>query len=110
MKSRKLPVLLATGVLSAALAGSAFGQSTEFGSSVPLSHPHDRQITIKPGAKYVNVTRGECVEFVLDGKPFAWNFDIWDTGNFDLARIAPNEAAAAGVRVYVGPNYQDRYR
>ena len=110
MKSRHIPILLATGLLSATFAAGALAQSTEVGTPVSLSHPHDRQITIKPGAKYVNVTRGECIEFVVDGKPFAWNFDIWDTPNFELAQIAPSDAAAAGVRVFVGPNYQDRYK
>ena len=61
----------------------------------------DRQIDLRPGAKHVNVTRGETVLIKIDGKAFAWKFDTLGTPVFNLSEIAPKEINVQGVRVYV---------
>ena len=46
-----------------------------------------RTIVIKPDTKYVNVTGGETVKFVVGDKSFAWNFDgSSSVSSFDLNR------------------------
>lgn len=66
----------------------------------------DRQIELRPGDKYVNVTRGETVLIKVGGQAFAWKFDTIGTPTFDLQKIAPKDVNVQGVQVYVvrGPN------
>jgi hypothetical protein len=53
----------------------------------------------------VNVTGGEIVKFVADGKSFAWNFDAAEyLAPFDLNLIAPPGTLDHKVMVYVAPN------
>lgn len=60
-----------------------------------------RQIDLRPGEKYVNVTRGEIALIKADGKAFAWKFDTLGTSVFNLSDIAPKDINVQGVRVYV---------
>lgn len=62
-----------------------------------------RTIAINPGTKYVNVTGGEIVQFTVDGKAFAWNFN-GRPNSFDLARIAPAGMLDHKITAYVAPN------
>lgn len=66
----------------------------------------DRTIVLDAGTKWVNVTGGETIRFVVDGKGFLWLFDVYDTSPaFDLDRIAP--AGVLGdraIKVYVEPD------
>lgn len=62
----------------------------------------DRQIELRPGTRYVNVTWGETVVFKVNGKTFAWKFDTLGTPVFALPEIAPKNISVPGTRVYVG--------
>ena len=62
-----------------------------------------RTIAINPGTKYVNVTGGEIVQFTVDGKAFAWNFN-GRSNSFDLTRIAPAGMLDHKITAYVAPN------
>src|SRR3954452_17705725 len=46
-----------------------------YGSPQPPS-PYGRTIVIAPDTRYVNVTGGETVNFVVGSKTFAWNFFV----------------------------------
>lgn len=63
-----------------------------------------REIDLRPGAKYLNVTQGESVLIKAGGKAFAWKFDTLGTPVFDLSEIAPKDFNVQGVRVYVARN------
>jgi hypothetical protein len=65
-----------------------------------------RTIVIRPDTKYVNVTGGEIIKFVVDGKAFAWNFNSMnEIPPFELTLIAPSEVAINHkVLVYVATN------
>lgn len=67
----------------------------------------DRQIELRPGAKYVNVTRGETVLIKAGGQAFAWKFDTLGTPVFSLQEIAPKDINVQGVQVYVAPSPYD---
>lgn len=64
----------------------------------------DRQIELRAGDKYVNVTRDEAVLIKADGKTFAWKFDTLGTSPFLLSEIAPKDINVKGVKVYVSEN------
>lgn len=133
---RKFSVLLTAGALSATLGTSALASDLmdadnpannkwfhDLGtaSSGPLKNTikgqHlggaasaqsvDRQIELRPGTKYVNVTRGETVLIKVGGKAFAWKFDTLGTPVFNLQEIAPKDINVQGVQVYVGQNPYD---
>lgn len=64
-----------------------------------------RTIAIQADTKYVNVTGGDTVTFSVDGKSFAWNFDVPMTvTSFDLNRVAPQGLLNHPIRVYVETN------
>ncbi|MFC3107628.1 CzcE family metal-binding protein [Undibacterium arcticum] len=74
------------------------------GDPAPVSAA-TRTIVIAPNAKYVNVTGGETVKFVVGDKSFAWYFDgPEDVSSFDLNRIAPSGVLDHAVIAYVAPN------
>jgi len=104
---RKPSTLLAIGALvsaigtTSALANNLEGQ--HLGSSASTQWI-DRQIELRPGDKYLNVTRGETVMIKASGKSFAWKFDTLGTPTFDLKEIAPKDFNIQSVRVYVGQN------
>jgi hypothetical protein len=84
--------------LAVALAGGAVIATAAEAAGTPLfvGDPGDeasvqRVITIKPDAKWVNVTEDETVKFVdaATGKSFVWHFDTGRATVFDLATVAP---------------------
>jgi len=92
-----------------ALAAPAFANHPP-ASPVLGSPVHDasagRTITLDAGTKWVNVSGGETVSFVADGKRFSWQFDTYGTAPvFDLDSIAPAGVLnGRTVRVYVTPD------
>ena len=65
----------------------------------------DREITIKPGTKWVNVNNGETVAFSVSGKTFTWHFDTLPAEDqFRLQTIAPEGVDVGAVTVYVASN------
>ena len=84
--------------LAIALSGGAFIGTAACAAGNPMfvGEPGDeasaeRVITIKPDAKWVNVTEDETVKFVdaATGKSFVWRFDTGRPTVFDLAAVAP---------------------
>ncbi len=68
-----------------------------------------RTVVITLTTKYVNVTEGDVVKFVANGRPFAWHFDSPPgVSSFELNRVAPAGALDHPVTVYVARNV-DRY-
>lgn len=108
---RKFSILLAAGALSATLGTSAFAVDTQIkgqhlGSPAQVQSV-DRQIELRPGAMYVNVTRGETVLIKVGGQAFAWKFDTLGTPVFSLQEIAPRDINVQGVKVYVNSSPYD---
>ena len=62
-------------------------------------------IEIRPDTKWVNVTGGDIVKFVVGQKSFAWAFNV-GTGvsRFDLSRVAPPGMLERPVFVYLEPD------
>lgn len=64
-----------------------------------------RTIMIGPDTKWVNVTGGEIVNFVANGKSFAWAFNVaTGVSKFDLTRVAPPGVLDRRVDVYLAPD------
>lgn len=99
--------------LGAALALAALAPAAQAGvSNTPADFGQPaapaaaaRTITITPTTKSVTVENGETVQFVVNGKTFAWHFDTYNRDtNFDLARIAPRDVNVPKVHVYLTPD------
>lgn len=63
-----------------------------------------RSVSIDPSTRYINVSQGDVVQFSVDGKTFAWQFDTLRDSPIDLAKIAPADVHVHGVTVFVAPN------
>lgn len=64
-----------------------------------------RTIVIAPDTRWVNVTGGETIRFVVGDRSFAWYFDGIDSVSpFDLRRTAPPGVLDRQVLAYVAPN------
>ena len=78
-----------------------------YGDSAPLSAAATT-IPIHPDTKWVNVTGGEIIRFDVDGKSFAWAFNV-PVGlvSFDLAKVAPAGILNRPVEAYIAtdPKY-----
>ena len=62
-------------------------------------------IVIQPETKWVNVTGGDIVRFDVDGKSFAWAFNVANgVTNFDLAKVAPTGVLNRPLQAYVAPD------
>lgn len=79
-------------------------QQRSLGSVAPVGIA-TRTIKIVPQTRYVNVNQGDIVEFEVDGKTFAWQFDTTHPqGWLDLGLFAPQGGNTYGVQVFVGQN------
>jgi hypothetical protein len=107
-----------TCVLACCIAAASFAASAQ--SSVPTSGarygqaaPADatrKEIVVTPDTRWVNVTDGETVRFVVGNQRFTWHVETYpNTTHFNLADIAPSGVDARGVTVYVASNplYRD---
>ena len=72
------------------------------GDPAPVSAA-TRTIVIAPNTKYVNVTGGDIIKFVVGDKSFAWNFDGRYSA-FELNLTAPRGMLDHKVIAYVAPN------
>ena len=101
---KKLSIVLAAAGMVAGMSASAAVRADLLGEpSVPGQA--GRIIVIKPDTKYVNVTEGDVVTFVDNGKAFTWNFDSPpDVSSFVLNRVAPDGVLDHTVTAYVAPN------
>jgi hypothetical protein len=60
-----------------------------------------RTMAIGPGTKHVNVTQGDVVKFVVDGRQFTFRFANTSTRTFDLQRVAPEGMLNHSVTAFV---------
>jgi hypothetical protein len=74
----------------------------------------DREVTIRPDTKWVNVTGGETIRFVVEEpngpvQSFTHRFyGHYNLSDVDLAKIAPpNVVLQHPVEVYISPNKSD---
>ena len=101
--------------LSIAVAAAALTTSLVASAAIPTYLLGDqalpdqalRTVVITPSTKYVNVTEGDVVNFVSNGKSFVWHFDGPETIAFDLNRVAPAGVLDHTVTAYVAPNDND---
>jgi len=107
-----LPVLFAT-ALAAGASGfaAAAGQPPAFlGKAVPDQSAADRVVVITDATRYVNVSGGQTVRFVVGNRSFTWSFGagIAHVTPFDLQQIAPQGVLTHRVTAYVAddPLYQ----
>jgi len=95
-------LLIAASFLTALSAQAGEIDKSAYGVALPDSAQAERVVEIRPGARWANVTNGQMVKFVVDGKSF--NYHVWTLPNvnaFDLDKIAPADVKAAGIKVYV---------
>lgn len=102
MRIAKLLSAVAVASVSGILSLSSLA-NTHLGTAVQTA-AFQREVTLAPDAKYLNVTWNETVKITIGGKSFVWRFDTLGTPNFDLGEIAPAGSNAKGIRVYVSPD------
>lgn len=74
------------------------------GDPAPIS-ASTRTIVISPTTRYVNVTGGETIRFIVGNQSFAWSFDgSTNVASFDLNRTAPAGLLDHKVTAYVAVN------
>jgi hypothetical protein len=95
--------LLAAAASMNAQAKGTTASSSDYGSVAP-SDAAERVIVLTPSTKWINVTNGETVSFIENGKKFTWDFNSYDSVSLKLSTIAPKELGYPNVRVYVAPN------
>ena len=105
MHTRLLP---ATAAVLAALTACSMSAVTPRADLLGMAAPPSaatRTIVLTPDTRWVNVTGGDTVRFVVDGREFAWNFSVGSTvAVFDLNRVAPPGLLKHPVPVYVDPD------
>jgi len=101
MKLTTLISAVAAVAFSVALPACAGDSNAMYGRAGPVESGN-RQISITPDTRYVNVTHGEVVTFVVGDKRFAWNFNGPRTNDaIDLQQVAPDGILNHPVRAYV---------
>jgi hypothetical protein len=92
-------------ILSAVVATGANAAGLQAATAGVSANAVDRAITVKPGAKYINVVNNETVSITVGDHTFSWHVDTFPNKTvFDLAQIAPEGVQTAGVKVYVAPD------
>jgi hypothetical protein len=103
-----LSLLIATTLAAGAssLAAAAEQPRAFLGKAAPEQAAAGRVIVITDATRYVNVTGGQTVRFVVGDRSFTWSFQ---TGSahvipFDLQQIAPPGLLNHRVKAYVADN------
>ncbi len=104
MNLKLLSAAVVTGMLAAACA-SPSGPRTDLLGSPATPAAATRTIVVTPTTRWVNVTGGEIVKFVVGDQVFAWNFNAAPTVNdFDLRQVAPPGVFDHQVQAYLAPD------
>jgi hypothetical protein len=106
MKTRLLfSIVPALALLTACALPPAVAPRTDLlGEPVPPSAA-TRTIAITPATKWINVTGGDTVKFLVDDKEFAWSFNVARTVSFfSFKQIAPPGLLRRELVVYVAPD------
>jgi hypothetical protein len=97
-------LIIATVVVGLPLTSMAANKANVNGTAA-TANASTRVINILPKTKYVNVTQGDTVKFVVGEKSFAWHFDtLRASDSFLLSKIAPADIDKHRVLVHVAPN------
>lgn len=97
---------LAISLYNGAAHASAVRNLSDYGAQAH-SESAGRKIVIKPGTKWINVTNGEVVTFVLGDQSFTYHVRTYpNTQKFDLGAIAPSDVNVPNVQVYVAQDVQ----
>ena len=97
----KLSILLAASAIVGSAAASAAIPAKLLGDPATPEYAQ-RTIVITPATRFVNVTEGDVVKFVANGKIFTWYFDTPpEVSSFELNRVAPEGALDHSVTAYV---------
>ncbi len=101
---KRLFILVAIGLISACAHRAPEQMLALFGDPAPVEAA-TQTIVIRPETRWVNVTGGDTVKFVVGEKSFAWIFNVARTVNsFDLSRVAPPGVLDRHVEAYVAPD------
>ena len=100
---KRLSIVLGAAGVAASMAAAAAVPAYLLGNTAAPEQAR-RTIVITPTTRYVNVTGGEVVKFVVNGTTFAWNFDSPAVSSFELNRVAPAGALDHTVTAYVAPD------
>jgi hypothetical protein len=106
MKPRSLfPTFFALALLaSCASRPHVYSRIDLLGDPAPVAGATET-IVISPDTKWVNVTGGDTVKFVVGDKEFAWNFSgPVSISSFALNQVAPTGILQREVVVYVAPD------
>lgn len=96
-------LLMVAGLASTAARAKDMPERSHFGMSAADSSV-GRQIAVDASTHYVNVTDGETIEFIVNGKPFSFVFNSWGNRAVDLSTLAPSDFMVPPVRVFIAPN------
>jgi hypothetical protein len=101
----RIQLFAAAVAIAATLAGCSSGPRADLlGMAVPPSAA-TQTVVITPFTRWVNVTGGDTVRFVVDDREFGWAFNVGPTvAMFDLNRVAPPGLLGRELPVYVDPN------
>jgi hypothetical protein len=93
-----------TALAALAACSSAAPRADLLGMAAPASSA-TQTVIITADTRWVNVTGGDTVRFVVGAREFAWNFSVGSTvAMFDLNRVAPPGLLGRELPVYVEPN------
>jgi uncharacterized lipoprotein YmbA len=94
--------LLAPAVVATALVAGCASPPIDLLGRPAAPSAATQTIVITPATKWVNVTTGDTVKFVVADKAFAWNFTVAPTVSyFPLNKVAPPGILDREVAVYV---------
>ncbi len=102
MRVSKLAGAVAVASFSSVLSLSALAH-THLGTAAQ-GGAYQREVTLAPDARYLNVNQNETVKITIGGKSFVWRFDTLNMLAFDLGEIAPAGVNARGIQVYISPD------
>jgi hypothetical protein len=102
---RKLLLLMALSLLLAGCANlRASGDRTELWGSPAPAEAATKTIVVLPETKYVNLTGGDIVRFIVGDKSFTWSFDgIYFPAAVDISKVS-NGLLQRPLTAYVGVN------
>lgn len=106
MNTKLLLSALFASTLAAGAAAAADQPASFLGNPAPAQAAVDQVIVVKDGTRFVNVTGGQTVRFVVGDKSFTWTFENGTAHvvPFDLEKIAPQGVLSHRVTTYVADN------
>lgn len=103
-----LPVLIATTIAAtvSTTAGAAPQPASFRGNTAPAQAAVDKVVVVTDSTRFVNVTGGSTVRFVVGERSFTWTFQNGSAHvvPFDLQQIAPQGLLTHAVTTYVADN------